>query len=186
MYRTASEILNQEGFQQIGLDHFAKPDNEMSLAIKSKKLKRNFQGYSTDKANFIIGFGASAISYLNQGYAQNTLDFEEYKKEILSEELPIKKGIAISQKDKIRKEIIDEVMCFLEVDLNKICKKFNLKKTHFASEIKALRILEKDQLLKIKNNKITISKNFPQISRIAASHFDYFFKDDLKKHSKIS
>lgn len=186
MYRTASEILIKENYRQIGLDHFAKPTNEMSLAVKSKKLKRNFQGYSTDKANFLIGFGASAISYLGQGYAQNTLDFEEYKKEIISEKLPIKKGIALKMEDKIRKEIIDEIMCFLKVDLNKICKKFNLETSYFNNEIKLLKPLEKDKLIKIKNNKIDINKNFPQISRVVACKFDQFFKADLGRHSKIS
>ncbi len=90
----------------ISLDHFAKENNEIFLAIKNKKLKRNFQGYSTDKANVIIGFGASSIGYLPQGYVQNTLDFEEYKKEILNEKLSIKKGIKINEEDKFRKEII--------------------------------------------------------------------------------
>ncbi len=186
MYEKAANMLEKSGYKAIGLDHFAKENNEMFLAIKDKKLKRNFQGYSTDKASSIIGFGASSISYLPNGYIQNTLDFEEYKKEILNEKLPTKKGIKIKQEDKIRKEIIDQIMCFLEVDLNEIQKKFNLKPDHFINEIKAFKELQKDNLVKIKNQKITINPKTRQIARVASSIFDEYLKADNKKHSKIS
>lgn len=186
MYREAAKKLIAEEYVAIGLDHFARKENLMAIAKKNKNLKRNFQGYSTDSGNAIIGFGASAISYLPNCYVQNTLDFEEYKKNILSEKLPVKKGIEISEEDKIRKKIIDEIMCYLEVDLNKICKTFNLEKGYFASEIKALEELKKDNLIKIEKNKITINQSFPQISRIVASFFDKYLEDNNKKHSKIA
>ena len=155
-------------------------------AANATQLKRNFQGYSTDKGTSIIGFGASAIGYLPLGYVQNTLDFEEYKKNILNEILPIKKGIKISEDDKLRKKIIDEIMCFLEVDLNKISRDFNLPENYFFDEINALKELERDGLIKIKNNKIKINPQARQIVRVVSSFFDKFFKHDNKKHSKIA
>ncbi len=186
MYQVASDRLKEAGFAPIGLDHFAKVNDSMFKALKSKKLKRNFQGYSTDKGTSIIGFGASAIGYLPLGYVQNTLDFEEYKKNILNEILPIKKGIKISEDDKLRKKIIDEIMCFLEVDLNKISRDFNLPENYFFDEINALKELERDGLIKIKNNKIKINPQARQIVRVVSSFFDKFFKHDNKKHSKIA
>ena len=185
MYKAAAEKLQQEGYLAIGLDHFAKRDDSMSAAFKNEKLKRNFQGYSTDTANSVIGFGASAISYLPFGYAQNTLDFEQYKKNILAEKLVTVKGIALSDEDKMRKKIIDELMCYLEVDLNKIYTEFDLPKNYFEKEISALEELRKDGLVRVKNGTIKINLATPQISRVVSSMFDKFFDASDQKHSKI-
>lgn len=186
MYRTAATKLIAKEYIPIGLDHFARKENLMTIAKENKNLKRNFQGYSTDNGTAIIGFGVSAISYLPNGYAQNTLDFSEYEKNILSEKLPVKKGVKTTKEDKIRKKIIDEIMCYLEVDLNKICKTYNLKNDYFTTEIKALEKLENDNLIKIQENKIIINSSFPQISRIVASFFDEYLEENNKKHSKIA
>ncbi|MBP7709859.1 MAG: oxygen-independent coproporphyrinogen III oxidase [Rickettsiales bacterium] len=186
MYRAASEKLRQEGFVSIGLDHFTRNDNTMMEALKNKKLKRNFQGYSTDTANNVIGFGVSAISYLPFGYAQNTLNFEEYKKNVLDKKLSIAKGIIINEEDRLRKKIIDEVMCYMEVDLDTICNSFNRPQNYFKKEIKALGELEKDGLITIKNNVIKIHPDAPQITRVVSSFFDKFFKHSTTRHSKIA
>ncbi len=185
MYQAAAEKLKQEGFVSVGLDHFTKNDDTMMEALKNRKLKRNFQGYSTDTADNVIGFGASAISYLPFGYAQNTLNFEEYKKNVLGKKLPIAKGIRISEEDKLRKKIIDEVMCYMEVDLDAICNSFDRPQNYFKKEIKALGELEKDGLITIKNNVIKIHPDAPQITRVVSSFFDEFFKHSTTRHSKI-
>lgn len=186
MYQEAAKKLNKEGYFSIGLDHFSKAKDSMEQAFREKELKRNFQGYSTDNANCIIGFGASSISYLPGGYAQNTLDFEEYKKNILHQELPVIKGIATDKDDKIRKKIIDELMCYMEVDLSKICEESDLPKNFFNEEVKSLKDLEIDGLIIVKNNKIKINPLAPQISRVVSSFFDKFFKPDAQRHSKIA
>ncbi len=186
MYQAAVKKLNQFGYMQIGLDHFAVDSDKMSMALKSKKLKRNFQGYSTDSAESLIGFGVSAIGQLPAGYIQNTLDFAEYKKNILAEKLPIIKGIKTNLDDKIRKEIIDEIMCYMEVDLNKICTKFKLSENYFTKEIEALSELKKDRLITIKHNVIKVNPQAPQITRIVSSAFDKFFIPSTAKHSKVA
>lgn len=186
MYQAAAEKLKQEGFVSIGLDHFAKSSDVMTEALKNKKLKRNFQGYSTDTADSVIGFGASAISHLPFGYVQNTLNFEEYKKNILDKKLPTVKGIITGEEDKLRKRIIDEVMCYMEVDLNVICNSFNRPQDYFGNEIKALDELEKDGLITIRNNVIKVHPNAPQITRVVSSFFDKFFEPSTTKHSKIA
>ena len=112
MYKVAAEKLRQENYVAIGLDHFAKNDDPMTLALKSRRLKRNFQGYSTDNANSTIGFGISAISHLQFGYAQNTLDFEQYKNNILTSKFATAKGIYTGDDEILRKKIIDEIMCY--------------------------------------------------------------------------
>lgn len=186
MYQNAASRLKQNGFEAIGLDHFAKKDDDMFLALKNKKLKRNFQGYSTDNAEVLIGFGTSSISYLPYGYVQNTLDLEEYKKAILNNILPIKKGVKTSKEDDFRKKIIDQIMCYLEVDLNKICQEFDIDPDYFQPEILKLKELEKDNLITLKNYKITINEKARPITRLVSSFFDKYLEPENKKHSKIA
>lgn len=186
MYKAAAEKLHQEGYVSIGLDHFAKKSDSMAKAFGDEKLKRNFQGYSTDTADNVIGLGVSAISYLPFGYAQNTLDFAEYEKNILRGNLAIVKGIEIDEEDKMRKRIIDELMCYMEVDLKVICDSFGLEKNYFEKEVSELEELKQDGLIRIKNNVIKINLAAPQIARVVCCVFDKFFKADSQKHSKIS
>ena len=186
MYQLAKEKLQQEGFVAIGLDHFARPDDSMAQAFAQKKLKRNFQGYSADKAEAIIGFGASAIGHLPFGYVQNIADMEEYKKSILSEMLAVRKGAAVIQEDVLRKKVIDEIMCYLRVDLNQICDAFNLQRSHFAKEVLLLDELRCDGLIAIENNVIKVLESAPQIARLVARCFDEYFVCSEKKHSKIA
>lgn len=185
MYKIAADRLSKKGYEIIGLDHFAKRDNKMAIAKQNKNLRRNFQGYSSDNANVIIAFGASAIGHLPDGYVQNTLNFDEYKEKILNQKLPVKRIIATSKEDKIRKKVIDEIMCYLEVDLDKISEIFKLDNNYFSQELIALKKLEKDNLIKINQNKIAINPLFPQITRIAASFFDQY-PNSNKSHSQIA
>jgi len=184
MYKVAVHKLKQEGFIQAGLDHFAKEDSDMSEFLKQKKLKRNFQGYTTDEANSLIGFGVSSIGYLSEGYTQNTSNLKDYKDSIINNQLPVIKGFKINKDDKIRKTIIEQLMCYLEVDLNQICKSFDCSRDYFENEVSSLESLQKDGLLKVNNNKIKINPNAPQISRVASCVFDKYFKINSKKHSR--
>lgn len=185
LYNIISQDLHKIGYQSIGLDHFAKKDSDIIKQLKKRKLKRNFQGYSTDEANILIGMGISSISYLPSGYAQNTTKNIPYPKFIDENQLPISKIIKISTEDKIRKLIIDEIMCYLNVNLNKFITEFNLKDNYFDQELSDLRTLESEGLIKIYNKKITINPKTPQISRVTASFFDqYFDNSSNNKHSK--
>lgn len=184
MFSKASKKLEEAGFFSIGLDHFVKKDDSMFQAFLDEKLKRNFQGYSSDNADILLGFGASSISYLGDGYAQNTVDFEQYKKAIFSKNFAITKGISLSDQDKIRKKIIDELMCYLEVDLAKICDEFSLPKNYFDREIANLEPLKADGLVRSKNLKIKINLAAPQISRVVCSIFDQYFIPEQQKYSR--
>lgn len=188
IYEAAAQKLKEAGFVAIGLDHFAKEDDMLNKVFLQKNMRRNFQGYSSDRAENIIGFGASSIGYLSSsGYVQNISDFGEYEKKILANELPISKGIKITNEDRMRKKIIDELMCYMSVDLAQISAEFGLPQNYFAQEIEYLRDLQKDNLVKFENNKIEINAEAPQIARVVSSFFDEFFlRDENKKHSKIA
>ncbi|MEI9994270.1 MAG: oxygen-independent coproporphyrinogen III oxidase [Rhizomicrobium sp.] len=114
---TARARLLAAGYVAIGLDHFARPSDPMARALAAGKLSRNFQGYTTDDAQVLLGFGASAIGSLPQGYVQNLSDVPAWRAAIRGGALPIARGVALSADDRLRRDIIGALMCNLSVDL---------------------------------------------------------------------
>lgn len=189
IYHEVAQKLKNAGFVAIGLDHFASIDDELSRLFFSKNLKRNFQGYSSDNAGNIIGFGASSIGYLrHKGYVQNVAQIEEYEKKIKANELPIARGYEFQNDDILRKKLIDHLMCYMGIDLDEFCAQHDLPKDFFAEEISKLAILQQDGLISLENNLIAIDANAGQIVRVVSSFFDKYFCDSGvgAKHSKIA
>src|SRR5262249_41691993 len=116
-----ANALKEAGYVQIGLDHFARPDDAMALAFESKTLRRNFQGYTTDVSDVLLGFGASAIGHLPQGYVQNEVSIVAYAKAIEAGRLATVKGYALTDDDRLRADIIERIMCDYGADLGAIC-----------------------------------------------------------------
>lgn len=111
MYDMASEMLKTAGYIAIGLDHFAKPEDSLAKALNDGSLRRNFQGYTTDTADALLGLGVSSISSLPQGYVQNTSRNMDYAQRIKAGALPVVRGIALSEEDTNRRVIIMSLMC---------------------------------------------------------------------------
>ena len=116
----AEAALLAAGYVAIGLDHFARPGDPMALAAQSGVLKRNFQGYTTDRAPVLLGLGASAIGVLRQGYAQNLADERAWLAALKEGHLPIARGVALTEDDRLRRGIIEAVMCDLALDLRRV------------------------------------------------------------------
>ncbi len=114
-------VLTQEGgYVAIGLDHYAQPDDPMAKAAAARRLKRGFQGYTTDAAPVLIGFGASAIGSLPQGYVQNAPTAAAYGNEIEAGRLATVRGVELSADDRLRRDAIGHIMCDLAVDLEAV------------------------------------------------------------------
>ncbi len=184
LFNLASEFFCTHGYVAIGLDHFARADDDMSIAAQEQKLHRNFQGYTTDSANALLGFGVSAISALPQGYTQNTSNATEYKHSISENNLPIIRGICLSDEDRLRAAIIEELMCHLQVDLDKIAQKFERKAEHFNYELSALSKLAEKNYVTLNNNIISIPNNARVAMRVVAAVFDEYLRLSEGKHSK--
>jgi oxygen-independent coproporphyrinogen-3 oxidase len=116
----AGERLVSAGYVRIGLDHFAKPDDDLARALRGGQLRRNFQGYTTDRAS-VVGLGASSISMLPQGYAQNASRIPEWRQCVDAGRLPTVRGLAVTPEDRLRGAIIERLMCDLSVDLASVC-----------------------------------------------------------------
>lgn len=119
-----AEALSAAGYVQIGLDHFALPDDPLALAAAAGRLHRNFQGYTTDTADVLIGFGASSIGQLPQGFVQNAVKIPDYHRAVGDGRLPVAKGYAFAGDDRLRGAIIQRLMCDYRVDLASVCRQF--------------------------------------------------------------
>src|SRR5262249_42617146 len=116
-----ANALKEAGYVQIGLDHFARPDDPMAQALRERRLRRNFQGYTTDSSEVLIGLGASAIGHLPQGYIQNEVRTAVYSETVDAGRLATVKGYHLTDDDRLRADIIERIMCDFGVDLGAVC-----------------------------------------------------------------
>ena len=126
--KSSIEQLTDAGYVFIGMDHFAKPDDELSTALKEKNLYRNFQGYSTNAGTDLYAMGITSISQLKNVYAQNFKTEQEYYKSLDDEIIPTAKGYRLTEDDHIRHDVIMRLMCDFELDFKSIEETFNIKK----------------------------------------------------------
>jgi len=176
--RVATETLASLGYEVIGLDHFARPDDELCVAQRERRLRRNFQGYTTDTADALIGLGASAIGRLPQGFVQNAPDLAGYGRAIAAGRFPIVKGLKLNDDDRLRGNIIERLMCDLELDLDDFG-----GEAGFSGELAALEPLATQGLLQVERNRVTVTSEGRPYVRIAAAAFDTYLAANQKRHS---
>ena len=183
-YEQASARLIAHGFTAIGLDHFAAPDDELSKALTEGRLHRNFQGYTTDTSTALVAFGASGISFLPQGYAANVVDIRAYKNTIRNGEFAITRGIAISDDDRLRRAIIERLMCDLSVNIAAVATLHGQDPALFLPVIEALRPMEADGALVIDGYTLTMTDEGRPLVRAACAAFDQYLQAGEQRHSK--
>jgi oxygen-independent coproporphyrinogen-3 oxidase len=177
--QASAETLISFGYQAVGLDHFALPSDELSIAARERRLHRNFQGYTTDDADALIGLGASAIGKLPQGFVQNAPDLGGYARSVAAGRLPIVKGLTLSDDDRTRAAIIERLMCDLAVDLVAVAG----RASRFAVELETLKPLADQGLLTIDGARVTMTERGRPYVRIAAAAFDAYLPVSEKRHS---
>lgn len=182
--RACDRLVKHHGYVQIGLDHFAKPDDAMAIALAEKRLNRNFQGYTTDTAETLIGFGASGIGSLPQGYVANVGEIHFYQDAIKEGRLPIQRGVAITDDDRLRRSIIERLMCDLEVDIDIQARNFGRSGNDFEAEMESLAPMEQDGLIQRSGHKITVTTEGRTLVRAVGAAFDRYLKKGEQRHSK--
>lgn len=181
------EKLIGAGYVLIGMDHFAKPDDELSVALREKKLYRNFQGYSTNAGTDLYAFGITAISQLQNIYAQNYKTEKEYYQAIDNETLPVLKGYYLTQDDHIRRHVVMKLMCDFELNMQEVEQKFQLNfQEYFAYGLANLKEFIGDGLVTVDNNTITVHGMGKLLIRNIAMNFDGYIerKEDSGRYSK--
>ncbi len=180
---TAAEMLGRAGYVRIGFDHFAHPKDSLASAAGSGHLARNFQGYTTDKEDILIGLGASAIGTLPQGYVQNIPSLRQYAEAVTSDRLPIARGLALSADDKLRRTVIERLMCDLEIEVGETCAAHGQSPTVLDEGIARLRDMERDGLLEIAGRHLKVTELGRPLVRVVAAAFDAYLAQSEARHS---
>lgn len=175
------EKLIGAGYEYIGMDHFAKPTDELAIAQKNNTLYRNFQGYSTKAGCDVYAFGLSAISQFQNIYAQNLKDLKDYYSRIDRGFAATNVGYRMTADDHIRKETIMQLMCHLEIDKRDIERRFGVDfESYFAEDIKKLDVFVYDGLLENNSEKVKIIGSGILIIRNVAMCFDAYLEKMMK------
>lgn len=182
--QAAAEALQDEGYVAIGLDHFALPHDSMAIAAREGKLRRNFQGYTTDRADTLLPFGASSIGHTRHGFWQNTPDTAPWARAVAAGRLPVAKGIALSMDDRLRGHVIERLMCDGTVDLLDAARRFGAAAHWADGALDLLRPMQADGLVSISGATLSLSPHARSVMRVAASAFDAYLPRDETRYSK--
>lgn len=181
-YMAAAERLQGAGYDWIGLDHFARPDDPMAVAARDGTLRRNFQGYTTDDATVRLGFGPSAIGAMPQGFIQNAPAMHDYRAAIMAERLPVAKGCRLDDDDRLRAAVIERLMCDLAVDLDRICHEFDCDSNIFTDAVESLDEMRDDGLVEIDGPVIRVTERGRPFMRAACAAFDRYLRPGETRH----
>ena len=181
-----AEFLTKNGYKMIGMDHFAKPNDELFAALANGTLHRNFQGYTTKGGADLIGIGVTSIGECKRHYAQNFKDMDQYEAALDSGILPYAKGIYLSDEDLLRKTVIMSLMSNFTLDIKAVEAEFGVKFfEHFKGELKQLEELK--DFVKITPEKISVNETGTLIIRNIAMCFDEYLQkipENLRRYSK--
>ncbi len=179
----ARQVLCARGYVAIGLDHFAKPHDPLAQAAAKSAVSRNFQGYTTDNAPVLIGMGASAIGSLPQGYVQNVTGVPAYRAAIASGRLPVARGVALSDDDRMRRGVIERLMCDLRVDLDAAAARYGLTSAAFSGAIDELSPLVQQGVVTISGGDVIVSPAWRSAVRLVCAAFDQYLPPGHARHT---
>ena len=185
----AIRTLTANGYRYIGMDHFAKETDELSIAQVKGTIQRNFQGYSTRAECDMVALGASSISFVDGNYACNPREIEPYYEAIRAGRLATCRGFKLSDDDKLRRAVIMTIMCRFELDKKEIEEEFGINfDEYFAYEMKKLQAYAKHELVELSDDKIVVSAKGKIFVRAVAMQFDRYLReaDRAGGYSKIA
>ena len=181
----AEARLRAAGYRPIGLDHFARPDDSLARASEQGRLRRNFQGYTTDAAGALVGFGASSIGTLPQGYVQNEVGVRAYLQKLADGELATSRGFRLGAEDRLRRDVIMHLMCGLEADLPALAAQHEMAgAADFTREIAALDSMATDGLVRCDGATVAITETGRPYVRAVAALFDRYLQPGAARHSR--
>jgi oxygen-independent coproporphyrinogen III oxidase len=181
--RAIAGALVRAGYVEIGLDHFALPGDPLAEAAASGRLHRNFQGYTTDEAEVLIGLGASAIGRMPQGFVQNEVRIAEYRRLINESRLPTARGYRFAGEDRLRGAIIERLMCDHRVDLGAVCQGFGADPAKLLAAT-PLEPLIADGLVERQGTSLSVAHHARPLVRSIAAAFDAHLSSTGNRHSR--
>jgi oxygen-independent coproporphyrinogen-3 oxidase len=179
------ETLTKAGYVYIGMDHFAKPDDELAVAQRSGTLYRNFQGYSTHADCDLIGLGSTSIGQVGDSYSQNLKELEEYYARLDADSIPVFRGYELNADDKLRRAVITDLICHFVLEKSKVEQAYNIRfDDYFATELGELAAMEKDGLLTLTPERIQVADAGKLLIRNICMVFDRYLRE--KQNQRFS
>ncbi len=179
----AASVLASRGYVAIGLDHFARPEDPLARAMAAGTLARNFQGYTTDRAGALIGLGASAIGTLPAGYVQNAPDIRAYGEAIAAGRFATQRGIALDDGDRLRRAVIQSLMCRYEAPLAALCRAHGFAPEALDAECAALAPMIADGIAVLESGVLRVSGAGRPLVRAVCAAFDSYLAAGEARHS---
>jgi oxygen-independent coproporphyrinogen-3 oxidase len=176
-------ILTAEGYVAIGIDHFARAGDALAANAGAGRMRRNFQGYTTDRAEVLIGLGASAIGKLPQGYVQNTLPTAEYTRSVLAGRLPVARGIELTPRDRITAAAIESLMCNFSFSLQELQREAGTVTNEIAEIARSMQKEQNDGLVRFDGDCLEVLPAGRPLVRSIAARFDQYFLPAPARHS---
>ncbi|CAH0138238.1 Oxygen-independent coproporphyrinogen III oxidase [Agrobacterium fabrum] len=179
----AGEVLKQAGYRAVGIDHFAKPADTLCQAVEAGALRRNFQGYTTDTADALIGLGASSVGRLPQGYVQNMVATREYQRMVGEGGLAAVKGIELSQDDHLRSHVIERLMCDFSIDLSDMQHRFGKVSHSVRDQAQQFAAGDRDGVVRLDADVFAVTEVGKPFVRHIAAIFDTYLGNGRGRHS---
>ncbi|AKH63473.1 MULTISPECIES: oxygen-independent coproporphyrinogen III oxidase [Photorhabdus] len=174
--------LTGNGYQFIGMDHFARPDDELAVAQREGRLHRNFQGYTTQEACDLLGMGVSAISMLGDSYSQNQKELKTYYAQVKKQGYALWRGLTLSQDDCIRRDVIKALICNFRLNFADIEQQYNLRFTkYFAEDLQLLAPLVEDGLVEMDKKQIRVTPRGRLLIRNICMCFDIYLRQQVRQ-----
>ncbi len=172
------------GYVKVGLDHYARRGDSLVRAASARALRRSFQGYVADESPWVVGIGASAISSLPQGYTQNAAQAAAYSQAVAQGGLATVRGIAWSETDRLRGDIINELMCHFEVDLADICRRHGTTPQPLLADVPCLPTLIGDGLATLDGTRLSVTERGRPLVRSVCAAFDRHYTGGEGRHAR--
>jgi oxygen-independent coproporphyrinogen-3 oxidase len=179
---TASAIT-AAGYEPVGFDHFAKPTDRLACAARQGQLHRNFQGYTTDQATALLGFGASAISRLPQGYLQNISSTASYQRRAISDGAVVARGYLLTDDDRVRGHVIERLMCDFAVSIRQIAERYGTAAESVMEQICSFARQDQEGLTTFNGDRLVVSQRGRPFVRSIAAAFDAYLPADRARYS---
>ncbi|GGK49720.1 oxygen-independent coproporphyrinogen III oxidase [Salinarimonas ramus] len=182
--QAAADAFAEAGWVEVGFDHYARPEDPLAIAVREGTLKRNFQGYTTDRAETLIGLGASSIGALPQGYAQNEPHLGKWAQAVDEGRIPVVRGVPVTAEDALRRAAIYALMSAFDVDLGALAAERGFASDHLDADLARLAPLAADGLCTIEGRRVRVPPHARFHVRNVAARLDGYWAPQATRHSR--
>ena len=181
----AERVIAGRGYRIVGMDHYRAAGRPPLDRRQLETLRRNFQGYTTDQAEVMIGLGASSIGSLPEGYVQNAAALPEWRDKVRAGEIPTKRGVALDAEDRLRRDVIEQLMCQGRVNLVQTATRHGADPAGLQSVAPRLEAMAADGVVEWDGNTVAIRAEARPFVRTVAAVFDTYLRPDQARHARV-